>query len=234
MNSTITLPRSVVEQALKALKIGHESAHDCAETFHIEMAGYKQQRHEALDAEVKQISDAIGALHTALEQPQDHPEQRIDMAPPDWKLVPVEPTKGMKAAGAFAAMDQVRRSYNPPGAYIPVDSMALLSYRAMLSAAPQPPTAEKSLAVQPQVEQEPVAWRWNDEWGYSTIQSVKPCHEATPLYTHPQPKREPLTDAQINDLRLALPYDGEDLPDPWDFKQGVRAAERVHRIGGEA
>ena len=55
-----------------------------------------------------------------------------------------------------------------------------------------------------------------------------------PLYTHPQPKREPLTDAQINDHRLALPYDGEDLPDPWDFKQGVRAAERAHRIGGEA
>ena len=66
----ITLPRSVVEQALDALKIGHESARDCAETFHIEMSGYKQQRHEALDAEVKQISDAIDALRAALEQPQ--------------------------------------------------------------------------------------------------------------------------------------------------------------------
>lgn len=49
-----------------------------------------------------------------------------------------------------------------------------------------------------------------------------------------QPKREPLTDAQINGHRLALPYNGEDLPDPWDFKQGVRAAERAHGIGGEA
>ena len=58
-------------------------------------------------------------------------------------------------------------------------------------------------------------------------QSVTDCHQS-------QPKREPLTDAQINDHRLALPYDGEDLPDPWDFKQGVRAAERAHGIGGEA
>ena len=58
-------------------------------------------------------------------------------------------------------------------------------------------------------------------------------YESRPLYTRPQPC-QPLTDAQINDHRLALPYDGEDLPDPWDFKQGVRAAERAHRIGGEA
>ena len=74
MTNTITMPRSVVEQALEALKIGHQSAQDCAETFHVEMAGYKQQRHEALDAEVKQISDAIGALRAALEQPQGEQE----------------------------------------------------------------------------------------------------------------------------------------------------------------
>ena len=48
-----------------------------------------------------------------------------------------------------------------------------------------------------------------------------------------QPPRRPLTDVQINDHRLALAYDSEDLPDPWDFKQGVRAAERAHGIGGE-
>ena len=54
-----------------------------------------------------------------------------------------------------------------------------------------------------------------------------------PISTHPQPPRQPLTDQQINDHRLALAYDSEDLPDPWDFKQGVRAAERAHGIGGE-
>lgn len=51
-------------------------------------------------------------------------------------------------------------------------------------------------------------------------------------YEKPRPTRQPLTDAQINDHRLALPYDGEDLPDPWDFKQGVKAAERAHGIVG--
>ena len=52
-------------------------------------------------------------------------------------------------------------------------------------------------------------------------------------YVKEQPPRRPLTDQQINDHRLALAYDSEDLPDPWDFKQGVRAAERAHGIGGE-
>ena len=128
MTDTITLPRSVLEQALDALKIGHESAHDCAETFHIEMAGYKQQRHEALDAEVKQISDAIGALRAALEQPQvNSPE-----IPEGWKLVPVEPTTKM--------IDAARSQSSFPAGV----------WRAMLAAAPQPPVVE-----QPQGEQEP-------------------------------------------------------------------------------
>ena len=39
-----------------------------------------------------------------------------------------------------------------------------------------------------------------------------------------------LTDKEINDLRLALDYDIEDLPDPWDFKQGFLAAERAYGI----
>ena len=93
MTDTMTLPRSVAMQALEALKIGHESAHDCAETFHIEMAGYKQQRHEALDAEVKQISDAIGVLRAALEQSQVEQEpvawQSVEaMAAQRYKVVP--------------------------------------------------------------------------------------------------------------------------------------------------
>ena len=44
------------------------------------------------------------------------------------------------------------------------------------------------------------------------------------------PQRKPLTDKEINDLRLALDYDIEDLPDPWDFKQGFRVAERAYGI----
>ena len=90
---------------------------------------------------------------------------------------------------------------------------------------------------QPQGEQEPVGCVAGTYGGYPVVRLINPALVlpfGTALYTHPQPKREPLTDEQINDHRLALPYDGEDLPDPWDFKQGVRAAERAHRIGGEA
>ena len=52
--------------ALDALEIGYEYAVETTEHFHIEMAGYKQHRHDAMDAEVKKISDAITAIREAL------------------------------------------------------------------------------------------------------------------------------------------------------------------------
>ena len=233
MTDTITLQRYVVEKALEALKIGHESAHDCAETFHIEMAGYKQQRHEALDAEVKQISDAIGALRAALEQPQvDQPTMtHIAQRKLDDLL-----TRGYEISGY-----SVYHEKKHPHGF--VTGAGLVGWW-------KPDGAEYP---QPQGEQEPVAYyvmngaalfqlfrskSQADALAYDLQKrhdlSGSPAHfHVVPLYTHPQPKREPLTDAQINDHRLALPYDGEDLPDPWDFKQGVRAAERAHGIGGK-
>ena len=49
-----------------------------------------------------------------------------------------------------------------------------------------------------------------------------------------QPAQQPLTDEQIETYRLSLQYGSEEfLPDPWDFKQGVRAAEAAHGITGE-
>jgi len=178
---------------------------------------------------------AINALRAALEQPQDHFPNAGNRVPTGWKLVPVEPTKDMKAAGAFAAMDQVRRSYNPPSAYIPVDSMALLSYRAMIAAAPQPPTTEQSSAVQPQVEQEPLAVVTGFYGGFPTIRPLEPA-TALPagmaLYANPQQPRQPLTDDEIEKL---FPYTRE-----WLYEIGLeeatkfaRAIERAHGIGGE-
>ena len=108
----------------------------------------------------------------------------------------------------------------------------------------QPQSVTNCHQSQPQAEQEPVAWI-EHEWSGSGLRHLHFERHAptvrdevvrpvwTPLYPRPQP-RQPLTDAQINGHRLALPYNGEDLPDPWDFKQGVRAAERAHGIGGEA
>ena len=71
---------------------------------------------------------------------------------------------------------------------------------------------------QPQAEQEPVAWLHADG-------------KHQPLYTHPQPKREPLTDVEI-----LMALDAADIPDlPRDFKDVdidiARAIEIAHGIG---
>ena len=214
MNGTITLPRSVVERALEALD---------------EIAWSNNTRRQSDRAD-----DARIVLRAALEQPQvNSPEIQEG-----WRLVPVEP-----------ADSQIRAAQDTWWYACNCETYWDQIYAAMIAAAPQPPVVE-----QPQVEQEPVAYyvmngaalfqlfrskSQADALAYDLQTrhdvSGSPAHfHVVPLYTHPQPKREPLTDAQINGHRLALPYDGEDLPDPWDFKQGVRAAERAHRIGGEA
>ena len=99
--------------------------------------------------------------------------------------------------------------------------------------------ALRAALEQPQVEQSSVvgvSWWKNPLPNSGTVVhwTARMPPLGTKLYTHPQPPRRPLTDQQINDHRLALAYYSEDLPDPWDFKQGVRAAERAHGIGGEA
>jgi hypothetical protein len=79
---------------------------------------------------------------------------------------------------------------------------------------------------------EPVAWRWGVpklkgyEWRYTRTKTKS---DAIPLYTHPAP-RKPMTDEQIKSARIALPFDIEDTPEPWAFREGVRAAERFHDI----
>ena len=104
--------------------------------------------------------------------------------------------------------------------------MALMRHRAMLAAAPQPPVVE-----QPQGEQEPVAWIENIGGGVS----YNPYHEAArklpdgvrfDLYTHPQPKREPLTEMEINTIWRNSTHR--------TTVEVVRAIEAVHGIGGEA
>ena len=76
MTDTVTLPRSVVEQALEALNASKPHNSDIAEDWSSHIAARR-------------------ALRAALEQPQDHPEQHLDMVPEGWKLVPVEPTTKM-------------------------------------------------------------------------------------------------------------------------------------------
>lgn len=55
-----------------------------------------------------------------------------------------------------------------------------------------------------------------------------------PLYTHPAPAAQPLTDEQIHqEFHERMNADAEDMAlDVLDFKAGVRFAERAHGIGG--
>jgi|LakMenEpi03Aug12_release.lakeMendotaPanAssembly.Ray.scaffolds.fasta_scaffold05241_21 hypothetical protein len=62
--------RKAAEMALEALEIGYDSAQAEAHQFHAAMAGYKPQRHAAMDADVQKIAAAITALREAIaEQP---------------------------------------------------------------------------------------------------------------------------------------------------------------------
>lgn len=60
--------RKAAEMALEALEIGYDSAQAEAHQFHAAMAGYKPQRHAAMDADVQKIAAAITALRQALKQ----------------------------------------------------------------------------------------------------------------------------------------------------------------------
>ena len=240
MTDNITLPRSVVEQALYHLNRGDADA----------------------------VCWADGCIKPALEQPVARIPASV---PDDWKLVPVEPTRGMLDA---AHKDLVRDAE--------IDMMLKGIHSAMLAAAPQPPAVEQPqidwqdmylkekrraemwvakyekdigklevavpVAEQQQGEQAPsptagmnIAQRIlhvggrNNAAGYvefGSIQAVEALVRQV-LRDLPQPKREPLNPEQIE-----TGWDNEDVA-PTDspeslFEAGVRFAERTHGIGGEA
>ena len=114
--------------------------------------------------------------------------------------------------------------------------------RAVLAAAPQPPVVE-----QPQGEQEPVAWlkTWDSvghaQTGMRRVDLTPECETwlanmfpaITPLYTHPQPPRQPLTVEQIDGIIRDLDPSWLDTPTGFE-EEFCRAIERAHEIGGEA
>lgn len=63
----ITL-REAAEQALEALEIGYDAARDEAAQYHYAMAGYRPERHNAMDEDVQKIAQAITALRAALRE----------------------------------------------------------------------------------------------------------------------------------------------------------------------
>ena len=231
----VTLPRSVVEQALEALT-------NCTNEY-----GHRCNR---CDSEVDPDGNVASALRAALEQPQNHCKQNLDRVPAGWKLVPVEPTDDM-----LYDIQEFSHILPPRGKRI---------WAHMLAAAPQPPTTEQSSAVQPQGEQEPFAWISPRalEWGARQSEKVvkltckaQPEYDFTePLYTHPQnlrcksnqarlatlwgyvkpqPKREPLTDEAVLGVAksIEIQFDSERLNEQIDdILAFARAIEHTHNI----
>lgn len=209
MTNTITLPRSVVEQALEALK-------------------YEKDANNPLDWH---HDKTMHALRAALNQPQvNSPE-----IPEGWRLVPVEPTEEMRDAGKDAHYEAETRTSDSDAwsltGFAHRVVRASYIYRAMLAAAPQPPVVE-----QPQGEQEMVGEAGSMP---GTDGFTMACFRAsdvpagTKLYTHPQPPRQPLTDEQW--LKLWTGETGQRLkpgPERYRLLRRFRFAERAHGIGG--
>ena len=206
MTDTITLPREVAKRILRNIEIGNKLS-----------AGIEMRRE----------------IEAALEQPQDHPEQRLNMVPEGWKLVPTDPTP---------EMIKEMHAYDGTQYSDPFESDDFKDdYRNMLDAAPRPPVRER-----PQVEQEPVAWAeeiieylhaYYDTEMIKEIDSgdalirlddaIAAVEEVAQRHTHPQPQREPLTEADL--YNIASNY----FADEWAQRKAVMML-KDHGIGGEA
>ena len=169
MTDKILIDRSVVEQALEALNAT--------------MATHGKR--EWIEA-AKQQADAT--LRSALEQPQDHPEQHLDMVPTGWKLVPVELTDSQ----IRAAQDTWWHACNSEMYWDQI-------YAAMLAAAPQPPAGEKT---QPEIDHAHELRRHSRKLGEPVGETAGVMQRAADeierlramLAAAPQPKLYPLPD----------------------------------------
>lgn len=66
--------RQAAQQALEALAIGQDAAHEVAQNYHEAMAGYRPARHIAVDDDVRKIEAAITVLRNALAEPGQEPD----------------------------------------------------------------------------------------------------------------------------------------------------------------
>ena len=237
MTDTITLPRSVVEQALEFAEYHSK--------FWIGKGTHPM--------------NFVSPLRAALEQPQPLPS-------PVWRLVPTTMTNDMAkvdqdmrhavpwirwksilaAAPQPPAVEQTKKPTNhangsQASCELPLVSDQTEHFFVQLDAS--------SVAQPPVVEQEPVAWqcRMRADWGrdgewwpwqecsrekaedYKRVPYLNNWfYESRPLYTHPQP-RQPLTDEQI-EAALKVWFETEK-----PFEERMRAAfAAAHNIGGEA
>ena len=221
MNETITLPRSVVEQALLSLRIDDLSL----------------------------VRESVAALHAALEQPQ--PDTGIPASvPPGWKLVPVEPVSPMLTqaqmhseigayiaanwAGAYDCFKEFYRAMLAAAPQPPVVEPHSCTYQGGYLDGMAKGRRDAELDA---LETNPVAWILRDsnnrnvkflEWTSAPL-GYRGEWIKTPLYTHPQP-RQPLT-TEMADLGWEL-HGSSDAYQAWYL--AIEWTERTHGIGGEA
>ena len=209
----VTLPREVLEQALNALEAG---------------------------VKISPNSVLHDRLRAALEQPQG------DQEPVAWCVMNgvsrYQLLKTKVVADALAAEMQKRHdlsgsiaAFHVKPAYTHPQDLRCKSNQARLAT-----LWGYVKADQPQAEQEPVAWRLFDDdpipgtkpkWVYydkdDFVNDVDPTEhfQLECLYTHPQPKRDPLPDHYINDMFSAASIAEGDM-----FRRFARAIEAAHNI----
>ena len=93
------------------------------------------------------------------------------------------------------------------------------------SAQEQALEAIRAMAAQPTAEQEPFGYFRAEPFGWTDCSPD--AENAVPLYAAPQPARQPLTSAQIDNMVATASLAERDM-----FRRFARAIERAHGIGG--
>lgn len=97
-----------------------------------------------------------------------------------------------------------------------------------LGAAPQPPVVEPW-----QGEQGVKSYKITGKTGEFCVFHSTEVKRGDMVYTHPQPKRQPLTDELIDKIANGMPGGLDGFMKGWGWRQFARAVE-AHGIGGEA
>ena len=208
----ITIDRSVVEQALKALEKADR------------IAGYRNNWAE------------IFSLRAALEQPSvvgQEPVAWVEVRPNKFDAS----CRGVASVVDHKLPPGDYALYTHPQSLNCKSTQArLATLRGYVKEQPrQPPVVEQGPVAWMydwDADGAPVRdWVSRD---YDEAHSpTNGCHNIRPLYTHPQP-RQPLTEEQIGEIGSKcekFAKDGSEWFDRWMF---ARAIERAHGIGGEA
>lgn len=206
----VTLPREVVEQALKAMSLCRPHMYDHASNTQ--------------DCAFDLLCDAVNALRTALDQPQ---AEQPAMTPIAQRKLDDLVASGYTISGYSVYHERKHQHGFVTGA-------GLVGWWK----------PEGMEYPQPRDERGPVAWMVTSEMQDGTrstypmigrFKDVQDCcdfGEPVPLiYQHPQPKREPLTDEQIDAIADAMPGGLEGFMKGWGWRQFARAViEATHNI----